>query len=257
MPRHNRPVGAASTSLPSSRAWDARLRCSVPAEPVRWVILDLDGTLYPLSTGRLEYEETVRRGLADLAGLGYGYSAFVLGAGRVSVRHRSATALFQSLGVPREAWNAFRDRHFTEFVNPAPNPGLAQAVTRLTRVMPVALVTNSTSRYCGRALGRIGLRPGVFKAIVTADCGLRPKPFPDAFLAAAQCVERRLSAAFSVGDRWTLDVGPVVALGGGGVEVGGSEDVVAICCALSGGAPRETPGRTGCTPRPERGGVLA
>jgi HAD superfamily hydrolase (TIGR01509 family) len=52
------------------------------------------------------------------------------------------------------------------------------------RALPCAVASSSTQRLVEATLERFGLRPR-FDAVVTGDCGIRPKPAPDIFLEAS------------------------------------------------------------------------
>ncbi len=66
-------------------------------------------------------------------------------------------------------------------------PGAVEALERLARAYPLALATNSNAVDVGFVVDRFGLRR-FFRAIVTREQYARPKPDPDAFLAAAAAI---------------------------------------------------------------------
>jgi HAD superfamily hydrolase (TIGR01509 family) len=63
-------------------------------------------------------------------------------------------------------------------------PGIVAALTRLGAELPLALATNSNRLDVGYVMDRFDLGR-YFAAVVTRDDYVRPKPEPDAFLAAA------------------------------------------------------------------------
>jgi HAD superfamily hydrolase (TIGR01509 family) len=67
-------------------------------------------------------------------------------------------------------------------------PGAAEAVARMAEHFALAVATNSNQSDTELALGRTGLRPH-FDAVVTRERYERPKPAPDAFLAAARALD--------------------------------------------------------------------
>lgn len=103
-------------------------------------------------------------------------------------------------------------------------PGVEAALERLAAAFPVALATNSAAALVDPVLAKFGLRER-FAEVVTLECYARPKPAPDAFLAAAaalgvapeRCVvvedaEKGVVAAHAAGARcvavpnwWTRD----------------------------------------------------
>lgn len=66
-------------------------------------------------------------------------------------------------------------------------PGAAEALARISAAMPTALATNSRAPDVDLVLDRFALRK-LFSAIVTRENYDKPKPAPDAFLAAARAL---------------------------------------------------------------------
>jgi len=66
-------------------------------------------------------------------------------------------------------------------------PGAAKALERIGNSYPLALATNSNAADVGLVMERFGLGR-YFRAIITREQYARPKPEPDAFLAAARAL---------------------------------------------------------------------
>jgi FMN phosphatase YigB (HAD superfamily) len=222
------------------------LRCATPGAGVRCVAFDLDGTLYPRAAYYADYLAFVRRALAELAGVEGAEADRLLREARIDVPGRdrgSATALLQSLGVDPATVNAWDDnasdsaRHVTE------NRALVVAIAALSLTLPTVIVTNNNRIRTQRILDAIGFTVADVPLVITAEDGYPPKPAGDAFAAAARQLGATPAGMLAVGDRWSVDVEPVVALGGGGVEIETPDDVVAVCAVLRGRArtPPATP----------------
>lgn len=66
-------------------------------------------------------------------------------------------------------------------------PGGAEALARISAAMPIALATNSRTADVELVLDRFDLRK-LFSAVITRENYEKPKPAPDAFLAAARAL---------------------------------------------------------------------
>ncbi|MCE9635984.1 MAG: HAD family phosphatase [Planctomycetes bacterium] len=66
-------------------------------------------------------------------------------------------------------------------------PHVEATLRRLAMLFPVAVATNSEASVVLPFLEKFGLRP-LFREVVTKECYARPKPAPDAFLAAAAAI---------------------------------------------------------------------
>jgi HAD superfamily hydrolase (TIGR01509 family) len=102
----------------------------------------------------------------------------------------SAVKLERMLGRPGEELSAeLYDLVLDEVAGGIePMPGAAALLTALrTAGVPLGLVSNSRRRFVELGLTAAGLA-GAFDAIVTAEDVPRPKPAPDAYLAAAQAL---------------------------------------------------------------------
>jgi FMN phosphatase YigB (HAD superfamily) len=208
----------------------------VPASlPVAAVVLDLDGTLYPLGPSHPDYLRVVGLGLRSLAGLGADEARAVLagfdpGGGSSP---RSASATFVELGVPLDRWNELRDQEFYPSESIVRDDVLVRAVDRLGRTRRLTLVTNTTARSCAACLAAAGFAPGTFDPVITAGDGLPPKPSPAPFLEVARRLGCAPAELFGVGDDWAHDIAPLAAIGGGGAEVRNTGELVALCDALA------------------------
>ena len=107
------------------------------------------------------------------------------------------------------------DEHFREFLTLSevlwrPLPGAPEAVLRIRRRMPVAVVTNGAPDIQGRKLARLGLS-GVplFASVATGF----PKPLPQAFDGACRALDVPRSRALMVGDNLDVDVYGALAAG--------------------------------------------
>jgi HAD superfamily hydrolase (TIGR01509 family) len=148
------------------------------------VVFDLDGVL--IDSEGLQY----RAYSEVLASFGVGVSREVYAREWIAAGHGAeyAIATFDLPLSPeelRERKHPIYHRMLSEGVQLM--PGAAEAVARMAKHFSVAVATNSNQSDTELALERTGLRPD-FNAVVTRERYERPKPAPDAFLAAARAV---------------------------------------------------------------------
>lgn len=95
-------------------------------------------------------------------------------------------------------------RHFTAMVaaDPVTMPGAAALVRLAARHLPLAVASNCPLDMVESSLARAGLL-GHFGHIVVAGAGLRPKPHPDVYAAAADLCGVRPQDALAVEDSIT------------------------------------------------------
>jgi FMN phosphatase YigB (HAD superfamily) len=212
-----------------------RLRCSAPRDGISCVAFDLDGTFYPRSLYYSEYVRLARHALRELAGLSRREASELLRAWRIGGRGRdrgSVTALIESVGIERPVWAEYLDSSWDIASLVRPDAALVGAVTALNAALPVVLVTNNSERNAARLLRALGFSDGALP-VVAPSAARRPKPAVDILVEAARRLGVLASEIFSVGDRWSVDVGPVLELGGGGIEVETTADVVVVSDVLA------------------------
>ena len=203
---------------------------------VEAVVFDLDGTLYSFDAGEhIDYLAVAHRCLVEVAGLDDVRAALLLRR----LDAGSVTELLESCGVRGPEWAAYRERHWSGPRRPSPAPEVAAALVPLAAALPLALATNSSDEQTVELLDAIGVPADVFRVRVTSDLGLSPKPAPEVVLHVATVLRLHPASLFGVGDRWAVDVQPLVDLGGGGVEVRGPQDLGVVCARLlASGGPR-------------------
>jgi HAD superfamily hydrolase (TIGR01509 family) len=156
-------------------------------EHIQCLIFDCDGTLVdsmPLHMKAWEHVITVQGGVWN-----YDF-------------------LFDKKGTPEERLVNLYNEHFGATLNPqdtvrikheffkanakelAPIPEVVDVVLRFRGQLPMAVASGGVREIVDFELDALGIR-NCFKAILTADDGIEPKPAPDIFLEAA----RRLGIA--------------------------------------------------------------
>lgn len=237
--RHGRLAGHVSLCRRRSR-----MRLYDNGSQPELIIFDLDGTLYPRERYVDLVLDVIARGLVELGG-----RTPPAAAQRVAVLRSmmaanwdgtSTTAFVLAEGVDAGRWREFRTRHLDIAQGLSPDERVVASVAGLRRRLPVALLTNNTRPLADRILRKIGFPDGAFTAVISAeDLGSAPKPAPAAFGVALERLGARAAGTWSVGDRYDIDVAPLLELGGAGATVSGPDELgvaLAEIVARAGGA---------------------
>jgi HAD superfamily hydrolase (TIGR01549 family) len=203
-------------------------------KPKRAVLLvfDLDGTIYPRSVYMALYYELGKLALAELAGVPASQTDSVLSDAGISreatTSTGSITQLLSELGVSRDAWNQFRDKHFDVSDRLSINHELVDVFQMLRSKYRLALLTNNTRVGMQRVLSRVGLDPAIFEIVITSDDGMNSKPSETPFIMLAQRLGVPYTAMLSIGDRQEIDIDPLTSLGGEGVLIEHPSDILTL-----------------------------
>lgn len=194
------------------------------------VVFDLDGTLYHRKHYMSQYYYLARRGLKDLCQMSNGEIEQALARNSISEDFRlpqgSVTGMFLSLGISVQEWNQYRNENLDLEKGLMPNERLTNVLYWLAKKYTLAIATNSTAILTDSILRGLELPKHLFSTIITSDSGLKPKPSPDLFywLEAKYKIEFNEFLAF--GDRYELDIEPLILLGGSGVLIYTPEEII-------------------------------
>jgi len=193
------------------------------------LVFDMDGTLYT-HKAYFRYQETSQ--IARLARrMGISEREAVVRVDEAREVRRAAglptTSLarhFLALGVDMATIIAWRE----EEIRPAEwlkaDPKLDQALGLLATRFRLVLLTNNPKKVGAESLAALGIASR-FEAVVGLDDTFESKPAPEPFLAACGALGLPPSSCVSIGDRMDVDIEPALALGMGGILVGGVGEV--------------------------------
>lgn len=209
----------------------------------RLIVFDMDGTLYGLDMVMPIVYETqlaflrLKKNLTRDEAVSYfrGNSVFPF----VSSKSRSATRLFQETGLDLQEWNEFREARFP-FDAIVPNATVSMAMMEGFRQLGTCvLVTSNSPKIADRVLDKIGIQPTAFNRIISNDATSDKRPFNkmDAFKRLLDDYSVHPHQAFSIGDRFSTDIEPMLFLGGNGVLVSAPESLQCVLRDLSSGTP--------------------
>jgi FMN phosphatase YigB (HAD superfamily) len=194
------------------------------------VVVDLDGTLYPRELYVDLVLDVIGRALVELRGATSGAARRRVAVLRAMMEanwdETSTTAFMIAEGVDAAVWRDFRTQHLDIASGLIPDDQVVGEVAHLRRHVPVALMTNNTSAIADQILQKIGFPDDAFDGLISAeDLGFDVKPSAAAFHAVVERLGVPARNTWGVGDRYDIDVAPLVALGGAGVIVSGPAEI--------------------------------
>jgi FMN phosphatase YigB (HAD superfamily) len=203
----------------------------------RLVIFDLDGTLYPREQYAEQVLAVIGRGFVELRGTTPGYAEEKVAELRARMRAdwsgTSTTSFMIGNGSGVEEWRDYREANLSIADGVRPDGNVVRALERLRSVVPIVLLSNNTRGSAKAILDRIGVGVGGFTDVLTAeDVGETPKPNPEAFRVLLSRFELDARHAWSVGDRYDIDIRGLRELGGAGITVDGPADLPAAVDVL-------------------------
>lgn len=200
------------------------------------VLFDVDGTLYTDETFLREQTEVLVERLATHLAIHYQEAERRVEAARARFRSRtgkpaSLGIAFRELGVDFDTSVAWR----TELIKPegrlAPDSRSVAVIRGIARCASVAVVTNNPVAIAQRTLDALGLG-GVFSVVVGLDTGMRSKPHWEGFQAALDALDATADATVMIGDRYGVDLAPVIVRGGGGFLIHSQQDLYDACARV-------------------------
>ena len=200
----------------------------------RWLIIfDMDGTLYDLGDVMAVVYETQVSFLKERMGWTRAkvIQFFVDNdiEPQVSQKSKSATELFNRLGIGRQEWTEYRQKCFPVEKIDSAKAVKADLLERFAKLGDLVLLTSNTTLVCGRILARIGITPLTFRKIVCSDTEGVEMPFNKFIEMKKLMVSGSCESLISIGDRYQTDIVPALELGGAGCLVRGCGSLEKIC----------------------------
>lgn len=202
------------------------------ALPPRAVLFDIDNTLYRNDAFVTAQVQGLKEQLAHVRRESLEETEKVIAATGSAMRHRdgahaSLGNIFLELGIPLATSVAWRRAvvHPGEFLKE--DPGLRDVLEELSRHYRLGALTNNPADIGGTILQALGIS-GFFPSVVGLDTTLHSKPHWPPFAAALERLETPVERVLMVGDRYDVDLKPVVDRGGSGFLVESREDLDAL-----------------------------
>mgnify|MGYP006284178519 FL=1 len=210
---------------------------NVPSE-VRGVLFDIDNTLYD----NREFGESQIRVLNERLAAELGRPVEELVGEVEELRQKVArenegrrpslgNTFLRFYGIPIETSVAWR----AELIEPeaylSPDPELRKRIEAVSRSAAICAVTNNPVQIGERTLHALGI--GDLMPVVSGlDTVGVSKPDPRPFEVALEYLALPPGEILAVGDRYEIDLEPIIDLGGGGVLIEGREDLFALLDSL-------------------------
>jgi len=200
---------------------------------IKLIILDLDGTLYPRDLYFNKYYDFTVKSLNRLFNFSSDDAIRILNNFGISADHskdqESISALIISLGMSIKDWNDYRDKNFNieSLVNP--NKELVSYLKYLKRFYKIVIFTNNTKITSEKILNRIGIfNESIIDFLLTSDYGLELKPHKEGFEFIKVKFGLLFSEIVSIGDRESIDIKPLLDLGGNGILISNPSELLEI-----------------------------
>ncbi len=186
------------------------------------MIFDLDNTLYRNDRYVATQLTVLVERLAREIGRSAKETQDEIDLYREQERRRSGTvpsmaASFVQFGVPFETSAAWRAELFEPERFLARDPALESMLSALAPAR-LSVVSNNPVSIADRTLKTLGVRR-FFEIVVGLDTCMVPKPDPRGYLYVYDQLTAKPERSVAVGDRFAVDLEPVLSLGGGGIEL--------------------------------------
>ncbi|MBO6047116.1 MAG: HAD family hydrolase [Erysipelotrichaceae bacterium] len=203
---------------------------------IRAICFDVDGTFYPaefylktyyeflIDSLKVYYDYTREQSIKALTDYGiYNYYD--------PVNSRSGTDFMINTGIPADEWNAYRDIHYRLRGFKQTTTVDVELLKDLKKDYLLFVVSNNTPDVIEETLGEMEVDLDIFDYIYTSI-----DLFVDDHKVTKDHVYKRIHDTYDiayeemigVGDRYIIDLDPLVQLGGNGLLVEGPEELIAL-----------------------------
>ncbi len=198
----------------------------------RAVLFDIDNTLYR-NTEYVDHQiEVLIDRLAEHRGETLERTRRLVQKTREEMERRDARRpslgnVFVALGIPIKLSVAWR----TELIDPSkfltPDPHLRETLEKLSPAFCLIAITNNPVVVGKQTLDVLGVAD-LFYAVIGLDTVLQSKPSWGPFEAALEAAGATPSETIVVGDRYDVDLEPLIVRGGNGVLVEQDDDLAQL-----------------------------
>ncbi len=194
---------------------------------IKVIIFDLDGTFYPYSFYEKQYYEFSVNTIMDLFGKEKTNAMRILSDNGVYEHYipdksKSLTDLVLRKGIGIDKWNSYRDKHFVISNFDKIETVKVCTLNKLKRIYKLYLVTNSTMNTTKRILEELNIQEEIFESIYSSEsmyvCNIKKgKEYIYSLVKKENGI--RFEDMLAVGDRYRVDLLPLVEQGGNGILV--------------------------------------
>jgi len=196
----------------------------------RLIIFDLDGTFYSRDRYIATYYKFAVQAICKLLSLSEGEVKEYLSQERITPDPTTSTgsvsSLVAKLGISKEIWNNYRNEHFDVSELILKNEQLTEVIAKLEQTCKLVLFTNNTDLMTNKILVRLGLMIDSFEYVITSDSSMGMKPYGhEVFYYLRDQTHIKFTEMLSIGDRYEVDIVPLIELGGSGVLITSPEEL--------------------------------
>ncbi|MCG8478700.1 MAG: HAD family hydrolase [Spirochaetales bacterium] len=205
--------------------------------PHRAMLFDIDNTLYRDDEYVQHQADVLVRRLGEVRSITFADADELVKRTRDEVmretgEHLSLGNTFARLGIPIQESVAWRE----ELIDPAqflaPDEELSTLLGTFAGTYRLAALTNNPALTGRRGLEALAIDRW-FPSVIGLDTAMASKPDWGPFEAALRAVECSVSEVIMVGDRYEVDLEPIIDRGGSGILVESREDLFAIPALLA------------------------
>lgn len=204
----------------------------------RLIIFDLDGTLYDIDDVIASIYAMQVRFLSAYLQKSPDHIRELFDRNHIfpykAENARSATELFERMGVDKGSWQKYREEHF-DIASIQKEKGVKnECIACFSTLTRLVLLSSNTSRTIHKILDRLEIDEGLFDRCISSDRRSCSGAFSKKNEIKAILGMYGLSGneILSIGDRFQTDIRPALAVGGDGVLVTGPGAVRSVYDAL-------------------------
>ena len=206
--------------------------------PQKLIIFDLDGTLYDLNdVMSMSYQMQIDFFSEEMNMSKEEAKSFLADHDvmpTVSKNSKSATELFQKMGIDKRKWSEYRESHFDVSKINTDKAVTESVVRQFSDLGIIVLLSSNAFSVIDRILKHINISSSIFNEVVCSDRFPYECSFTKirAMQYLAEKYEIAYSDMYSIGDRFSTDIRPILDLGGHGFLLSNPNSLDSIFDAL-------------------------
>lgn len=198
---------------------------------IKLIIFDFDETLYSSPTAQIYYENFIKKAILDLSNYTEEQALKIMNDFGFTKRGENRVSFgsnCEKFGIKKNAWNTYKLNHFFEVDYSNTSTVSDQLLNELKKRFKLALVSNEIFENIEYKAEKLNINLSIFNKIYAPT-----KQNIDNFYKNKQEIYSVLSKdfattpqeAFAIGDRYKVDILPLINLGGAGVQIENTNEV--------------------------------